>query len=151
MARMPDLEVLARELRSQIVGGGGTIMYGYRRSPWVENIARLRSRCPFGGIFRAAVFRQQGSTGTEHLAMIQGELVRKTRFSYVYIPSASRGMSFHSLRCDCGAQLMRSLEMIGEEGRACSSICTRKVAGSGSPIRSRRMHCKEAERHSRGK
>jgi len=116
MSRMPDLEVLAAEHDLKIVAVQDIIAYRLKKESLVENIAEAVIPTPFGGEFRAIVFRSKVE-GTEHLAMVKGEFDVDDEVLVRVHSECLTGDVFHSLRCDCGDQLVRSLEMIGEEGK----------------------------------
>jgi 3,4-dihydroxy 2-butanone 4-phosphate synthase/GTP cyclohydrolase II len=116
MARMADLEILAKEHHIKIVAVADIIAYRLQKESLVEKVAEAEIPLPFGGDFQAMVFRSKVD-GTEHLAMVKGEFTPDDEVLVRVHSECLTGDVFHSLRCDCGAQLMRSLEMIGEEGR----------------------------------
>ncbi len=116
MARMPDLEILAEEHNLKICSVADIIAYRLQKELLVENIAEAVIPTPFGGDFRAIVF-QSKVEGTEHLAMVKGEFDGDDEVLVRMHSECLTGDVFHSLRCDCGDQLVRALEMIGEEGK----------------------------------
>ena len=116
MARMPDLEMLAAAHGLKIVAVQEIIAYRLQKESLVENIAEAEIPTPFGGNFRAVVFRSRVDA-TEHLAMVQGTFDVDDEVLVRVHSECLTGDVFHSLRCDCGDQLVRSLEMIGEEGK----------------------------------
>jgi len=116
MARMPDLEILAEKHNLKIVSVADIIAYRLQKELLVEQIAEALIPTPFGGDFRAIVFRSKVE-GTEHLAMVKGEFDAEDEVLVRMHSECLTGDVFHSLRCDCGDQLVRSLEMIGEAGK----------------------------------
>ena len=116
MSRMPDLEVLAEKHGLKIVSVADIIAYRLKKESLVENVAETVIPTPFGGEFQAIVFLSKVE-GTEHLAMVKGEFEMDDEVLVRVHSECLTGDVFHSLRCDCGDQLIRSLEMIGEEGK----------------------------------
>jgi len=116
MARMPDLELLAEKHGLKIVAVQDLIAYRLQKESLVESLAEAVIPTPFGGSFRAVVFRSRVDA-TEHLAMVMGEFDVDDEVLVRVHSECLTGDVFHSLRCDCGDQLVRSLEMIGEEGK----------------------------------
>ena len=116
MARMPDLEDLSKEHAVKIVAVADIIAYRLQKESLVEEVAEAEIPVPFGGDFRAVVFRSRVD-GTEHLAMVKGQFNPDDEVIVRVHSECLTGDVFHSLRCDCGAQLMRSLEIIGEAGK----------------------------------
>jgi GTP cyclohydrolase II len=67
------------------------------------------------GLFRTVVFRD-ADTGAEHLAMVMGDVAGEA----VPVRAHSECLTSEvlgSLKCDCRAQLDRSLDLIAERGR----------------------------------
>jgi len=116
MARMPDLEVFAEKHNIKIVAIKDLVSYRLRKESLVEKVAEAVIPSPFGGEFRALVYRSVLDR-TEHLAMVKGEFDPEESVLVRVHSECLTGDVFHSLRCDCGAQLIRAMEMIGEEGK----------------------------------
>jgi 3,4-dihydroxy 2-butanone 4-phosphate synthase/GTP cyclohydrolase II len=116
MARMPDLEAFAQKHHMKIVAIKDLVAYRLQKESLVEKVAEALVPTPFGGEFRALVYRSILDK-TEHLAMVKGEFDPEEPALVRVHSECLTGDVFHSLRCDCGAQLIRAMEMIGEEGR----------------------------------
>jgi 3,4-dihydroxy 2-butanone 4-phosphate synthase/GTP cyclohydrolase II len=116
MARMPDLEVFAEEHKMKIVAIKDLVAYRLQKESLVEKVAEAVIPSPFGGDFRALVYRSVLDK-TEHLAMVKGEFDPEEPVLVRVHSECLTGDVFHSLRCDCGAQLLRAMEMIGEAGK----------------------------------
>ena len=116
MARMPDLEVFAEKHNMKIVAIKDLVAYRLQKESLVEKVAEAVIPSPFGGDFRALVYRSV-LDNTEHLAMVKGEFDPEESVLVRVHSECLTGDVFHSLRCDCGAQLIRAMEMIGEAGK----------------------------------
>jgi 3,4-dihydroxy 2-butanone 4-phosphate synthase/GTP cyclohydrolase II len=116
MARMPDLEKIAEKHHMKIVAIKDLVAYRLQKESLVEKMAEAVIPSPFGGDFRALVYRSVLDR-TEHLAMVKGEFDPEESVLVRVHSECLTGDVFHSLRCDCGAQLIRAMEMIGEEGK----------------------------------
>ena len=116
MARMPDLEKIAEKHNMRIVAIKDLVAYRLQKESLVEKVAEAVIPSPFGGEFRALVYRSVLDR-TEHLAMVKGEFDPEESVLVRVHSECLTGDVFHSLRCDCGAQLIRAMEMIGEEGK----------------------------------
>jgi 3,4-dihydroxy 2-butanone 4-phosphate synthase/GTP cyclohydrolase II len=116
MARMPDLEVFAEKHNMKIVAIKDLVAYRLQKESLVEKVAEALIPSPFGGEFRALVYRSVLDK-TEHLAMVKGEFDPEESVLVRVHSECLTGDVFHSLRCDCGDQLVRALEMIGEAGK----------------------------------
>ncbi len=116
MARMPDLEGIAEKYNMKIVAIKDLVAYRLQKESLVEKVAEAVIPCPFGGDFRALVYRSILDR-TEHLAMVKGEFDPEESVLVRVHSECLTGDVFHSLRCDCGDQLIRAMEMIGEAGK----------------------------------
>ncbi|MEW6440739.1 MAG: bifunctional 3,4-dihydroxy-2-butanone-4-phosphate synthase/GTP cyclohydrolase II [bacterium] len=116
MARMPDLEKMAQEHDLKIVTIADIIAYRLQKESLVEKVAEATIPTPFGGEFRGIVFRSRVDH-TDHLAMVKGEFTPEEDVLVRMHSECLTGDVFFSLRCDCGQQLIRAMEMIGEEGK----------------------------------
>ena len=116
MARMPDLEKIAEKHNMKIVAIKDLVAYRLQKESLVEKVAEAVIPSPFGGEFRALVYRSILDR-TEHLAMVKGEFDPEESVLVRVHSECLTGDVFHSLRCDCGDQLIRAMEMIGEEGK----------------------------------
>jgi 3,4-dihydroxy 2-butanone 4-phosphate synthase/GTP cyclohydrolase II len=116
MARMPDLEKIAEKHNMKIVAIKDLVAYRLQKESLVEKVAEALIPSPFGGEFRALVYRSILDR-TEHLAMVKGEFDPEESVLVRVHSECLTGDVFHSLRCDCGDQLLRAMEMIGEEGK----------------------------------
>jgi 3,4-dihydroxy 2-butanone 4-phosphate synthase/GTP cyclohydrolase II len=67
------------------------------------------------GTFRAIAYRDR-IAGAEHLALVMGDLSGDPPLVRMHSECLT-GDVLHSRRCDCGAQLEKSLDLIAEEGR----------------------------------
>jgi 3,4-dihydroxy 2-butanone 4-phosphate synthase/GTP cyclohydrolase II len=116
MARMPDLEKIAEKHNMKIAAIKDLVAYRLQKESLVEKVAEALIPSPFGGEFRALVYRSILDR-TEHLAMVKGEFDPEESILVRVHSECLTGDVFHSLRCDCGDQLLRAMEMIGEEGK----------------------------------
>jgi GTP cyclohydrolase II len=68
------------------------------------------------GVFRTVVFRD-ADTGAEHLAMVLGDVTTAEAVPVRVHSECLTSEVLGSLKCDCRAQLERSLDFIAERGR----------------------------------
>lgn len=112
MARMPQLESVAKKFGLKIISIRDLIAYRLRTESFVECIASPSVPTKYG-LFRAYGYRSK-TDGSEHVAWVAGD----PDFSkpvYVRVHSEClTGDVFGSKRCDCGAQLESALRFIGE-------------------------------------
>jgi len=134
MARMPDLEVFAEKHNMKIVAIKDLVAYRLQKESLVEKVAEAVIPSPFGGEFRALVYRSVLDK-TEHLAMVKGEFDPEEPALVRVHSECLTGDVFHSLRCDCGDQLLRAMEMIGEAGKGALIYMHQEGRGIGLAIK----------------
>ena len=115
MARLPDLQRLAAEWGMKIISIRDMIAYRLKRESLIEvgNEADMPTQY---GHFRLIPFRQK-SNGLEHFALIKGEWQEEEPILVRVHSSCATGDILGSMRCDCGEQLHRAMQMIEEEGK----------------------------------
>ncbi|BBA70188.1 MULTISPECIES: bifunctional 3,4-dihydroxy-2-butanone-4-phosphate synthase/GTP cyclohydrolase II [Geobacter] len=115
MARMPQLKVFAKEHGIKICTIADLVAYRLKHESLVRRAADVLLPTDFGE-FRAIAFENDVDR-LEHLALVKGE-IRGDEPVLVRVHSeCMTGDVFGSLRCDCGSQLHRAMEMIEAEGR----------------------------------
>jgi 3,4-dihydroxy 2-butanone 4-phosphate synthase / GTP cyclohydrolase II len=115
MARLPDLEHVAREHDLHLISIADLIEYRRRKEVLVTKVAE--ATIPTGwGDFRACAYESLVD-GRTHVALVLGDLGDGRKVLTRVHSECLTGDVFGSLRCDCGRQLERALEQIGEEGR----------------------------------
>lgn len=116
MARMPDLEVFAREHDIKIVAIADLIHYRMQNEIFVHRAAEATLPTSFGGEFKVIAYDNDIDDYT-HLALIKGD-IRPDEDILVRVHSEClTGDVFGSLRCDCGSQLRAAMAQIAKEGR----------------------------------
>jgi len=114
MARMPDLEVFAREHGLKIATIADLVAYRTREDKLVHRAAETRLPTRYGD-FRAIVYTNDVDS-LEHVALVKGD-IDPAREIMVRVHSAClTGDVFGSRRCDCGGQLHSAMRMIDTEG-----------------------------------
>ena len=116
MARMPDLEIVAAQHGLKIVTIADIIEYRMRRESFVHRAAETGLPTLFGGEFRAVAYVNDIDT-SQHLALVKGEIDPDEAVLVRVHSECLTGDILGSLRCDCGEQLRRSMEMIHDEGK----------------------------------
>lgn len=115
MARMPELQVMAAEWGLKIISIKDMIAYRLKRESLIEVGDEVDLPTQYGH-FRLVPFRQK-SNGMEHMALIKGEWKEDEPILVRVHSSCATGDILGSMRCDCGEQLHRSLQMIEREGK----------------------------------
>jgi 3,4-dihydroxy 2-butanone 4-phosphate synthase/GTP cyclohydrolase II len=115
MARMPQLEEFSRVHDIPILTIADLIKYRMRHERLVKKIEEADLPTKFGH-FKVMIF-EDNIHKEHHIALVKGE-IKKDEPTLVRAHSQClTGDTFGSIRCDCGDQLHRSMEMINEEGR----------------------------------
>ena len=115
MARMPELQEFAKEHEMKIITIKDLIAYRLKKESLIEVGNRVDLPTCYGH-FQLIPFRQK-SNGLEHIALIKGEWTEDEPVLVRVHSSCATGDILGSMRCDCGEQLHKSLEMIEQEGK----------------------------------
>ncbi len=129
MARMPQLEEVARRFDMKIITIRDLIAYRLERESLVERGAEANMPTAFGD-FRIIPFRQK-SNDMEHVALVKGEWTAEEPLLVRMHSSCMTGDIFASKRCDCGEQLHRSMQMIEQEGKGVIVYLNQEGRGIG--------------------
>lgn len=115
MARLPELHKMAIKYDIKLISIADLIAYRLKQESLVEMGVKVDMPTQYGH-FNLIPFRQK-SNGLEHIAIIKGELQKDEPVLVRVHSSCATGDLFGSLRCDCGEQLHKALQMIEKEGR----------------------------------
>ncbi|MBO5611637.1 MAG: bifunctional 3,4-dihydroxy-2-butanone-4-phosphate synthase/GTP cyclohydrolase II [Prevotella sp.] len=115
MARMPQLQKLAKEWDMKIISIKDLIAYRLKKESIIEVGDEVDMPTEYGH-FKLIPFRQQ-SNGLEHMALVKGEWEPDEPILVRVHSSCSTGDIFSSKRCDCGEQLHKAMQMIEKEGK----------------------------------
>ncbi len=129
MARMPELQKVAAEHNMKIITIRDLIAYRLERESMVERGPEVDMPTDYGH-FRDITFRQL-SNGLEHVALIKGTWEPDEPILVRVHSSCVTGDIFGSQRCDCGAQLHKSMRMIEEEGKGVVLYMNQEGRGIG--------------------
>ena len=129
MARLPELRRRADEWGLKLISIRDLIAYRMKNESLVEKGVEVDLPTEYGH-FRAIPFRQK-SNGLEHIALIKGDVSGDEPVLVRVHSSCATGDIFASKRCDCGAQLHRSLRMIEEAGRGAVVYLLQEGRGIG--------------------
>ncbi|MBA4251692.1 MAG: bifunctional 3,4-dihydroxy-2-butanone-4-phosphate synthase/GTP cyclohydrolase II [Chlorobiaceae bacterium] len=114
MARIPDLIELAEAFNLKIVTVKNIIEYRSRREKFIERSAEVNFPTAHGE-FRLFVYKSIVDH-KEHLAIVKGKIDRDEPILVRMHSECLTGDVFHSMRCDCNAQLNKALEIIESNG-----------------------------------
>jgi len=116
MARMPDLEMFAKEHGLKIVTIADIIEYRMRNESFVHRAATTMLPSVYGGEYVAIAYTNDIDT-SQHIALVKGEIKPNEEVLVRVHSECLTGDSLGSLRCDCGDQLHRAMEMVNDEGK----------------------------------
>jgi 3,4-dihydroxy 2-butanone 4-phosphate synthase/GTP cyclohydrolase II len=116
MARMPDLEVFAEEHGLKIVTIADAIEYRMRKESFVHRAATTMLPTIHGGEFRTIAYVNDIDF-SQHVALVKGEIDPDEEVLVRVHSECLTGDVLGSLRCDCGDQLHRAMEMVNDEGK----------------------------------
>jgi 3,4-dihydroxy 2-butanone 4-phosphate synthase / GTP cyclohydrolase II len=115
MARMPQLEQVATKFGLRIVSVAELIAYRRRHEKLVHRVAEAKLPTAYGEF--TAIAYKSDVDADEHVALVMGD-VSTSKPALVRVHSEClTGDVFRSMRCDCGEQLDRAMEMIAKEER----------------------------------
>ena len=129
MARIPELRILAQKWGLKIITIKDLIEYRLKTESLIEvgNTVDMPTRY---GHFRLVPFRQK-SNGLEHMALIKGEWKEDEPILVRVHSSCATGDILGSMRCDCGEQLHKAMQMIEKEGRGVVIYMSQEGRGIG--------------------
>jgi 3,4-dihydroxy 2-butanone 4-phosphate synthase/GTP cyclohydrolase II len=146
MARMPQLQEVARQFDLKIITIKDLIAYRLNERPQNESNDETNADKPLSdtfiergetvflptqyGEFQLTPFRDL-ATGLEHIALKKGDWQPDEAVLCRVHSSCMTGDIFGSLRCECGEQLHRAMQMIEKEGRGIVVYMNQEGRGIG--------------------
>lgn len=129
MARMNDLVKLRKKFGTKIITIRDLIRYKLERDSIIEMGERVKLPTVTGE-FEFIPFRQT-SNGLEHSALVKGTWTKDEPVLVRVHSSCFTGDIFGSLRCDCGPQLHKAMEMVEKEGKGVVIYLSQEGRGIG--------------------
>ena len=114
MARLPELYDIAKRFSLKMITIKDLIEYRTRKEKLVRRIASTRMPTEFGEF--TAIAYEATVYDRVHLAMVMGDVAGDTPALVRMHSECLTGDVFHSLRCDCGSQLIKAMAIIKEAG-----------------------------------
>jgi len=115
MARLPQLIEIARKFDLKIVTIADLIAYRIEEESLIKRGVEASLPTHYGE-FNIIPYLQK-SNGKEHVALVKGEWSEDDAILVRMHSSCISGDIFGSMRCECGEQLHKSMELIEKEGR----------------------------------
>ncbi|MEO6832732.1 MAG: bifunctional 3,4-dihydroxy-2-butanone-4-phosphate synthase/GTP cyclohydrolase II [Chitinophagaceae bacterium] len=129
MARLPQLLEIAKVHHLKIISIKDLIEYRLKAESLIEEEVRVHMPTKHGD-FELVAFKQT-TTGEQHLALIKGNWKKDEPILVRVHSSCFTGDILHSLRCDCGEQLEKAMEMVEAEGKGLILYMNQEGRGIG--------------------
>jgi 3,4-dihydroxy 2-butanone 4-phosphate synthase/GTP cyclohydrolase II len=129
MARLPDLEIIAKKFDLKIICIKDLIEYRLKHESLIKREVTINLPTEFGD-FEMVAFTQI-NTGENHLALIKGNWEKDEPVLVRVHSSCVTGDIFGSCRCDCGSQLHKAMQMIAKADKGCILYMNQEGRGIG--------------------
>lgn len=129
MARLPQLEQMARQYGLKIITIKDLIEYRLKTDSLIEEIVRVDMPTSYGH-FQLVAFREK-ETNQEHMALVKGAWEPGEPILVRVHSSCFTGDILSSLRCDCGEQLHMAMQMVEQEGKGVILYMNQEGRGIG--------------------
>lgn len=129
MARLPQLIEVAKKFDLKIISIKDLIEFRIKSDSLIEEIVRVDMPTQFGD-FQLVAFKEKKSSN-EHLALIKGKWEKEEAILVRVHSSCFTGDILGSLRCDCGDQLHKAMEMVEAEGKGVILYMNQEGRGIG--------------------
>ena len=129
MARLADLKKISENFDIKIIAIRDLITYTLERDSIIEKGEKVRLPT-IKGDFEFIPFRQI-SNGLEHAALVKGTWTKDEPVLVRLHSSCFTGDIFGSMRCDCGPQLQKAMEMVEAEGKGVVIYLSQEGRGIG--------------------
>ncbi|MDD3078924.1 MAG: bifunctional 3,4-dihydroxy-2-butanone-4-phosphate synthase/GTP cyclohydrolase II [Paludibacter sp.] len=129
MARLPQLLEMSKKLDIKLISIRDLIAYRLQKESLVEKGVKVDLPTAYGH-FKLIPFRQI-SNGLEHVALIKGEWEKDEPVLVRVHSSCVTGDIFGSMRCECGEQLHKAMQMIEKEGKGAIVYMNQEGRGIG--------------------
>lgn len=115
MARMPSLEKFSEKHGIGVCTIADLIEYRMRTESFVRRAAETFIPTDFAGDFKIIAYENKVDN-FQHIAMVKGEIDPEKPVLVRVHSECLTGDIFGSMRCDCGEQLQRAMEMMDRDG-----------------------------------
>ena len=129
MARVPQLMEIAKKYDLKIISIKDLISYRLQHETLIKEEVRVHMPTKYGD-FELVAFKQT-NTGETHLTLVKGAWQKDEPVLVRVHSSCFTGDILHSLRCDCGDQLQRAMEMVDAAGKGIVLYMNQEGRGIG--------------------
>jgi 3,4-dihydroxy 2-butanone 4-phosphate synthase/GTP cyclohydrolase II len=129
MARLPQLIEIAKKFDFKLISIKDLIEYRLKRDSLIDEIVRVDMPTQYGH-FKLIAFQEKNSSN-EHLALIKGSWKPDEPVMVRVHSSCFTGDILGSLRCDCGEQLHKAMQIVEKEGQGIILYMNQEGRGIG--------------------
>lgn len=129
MARLPELIKIAEKFKLKIISIKDLIAYRIEKETIIKREVEVKLPTQFG-MFNLIAFSQT-TNNLEHVALVKGSWNKEEPVLVRVHSCCFTGDIFGSLRCDCGPQLHRAMEIIEKEGKGVIVYMNQEGRGIG--------------------
>lgn len=129
MARLPQLHEIAKKFDLKIISIKDLIAYRLRMESLIEEQVSVKMPTKYGD-FDLIAFRQV-TTGEMHMALKKGTWEPDEPVLVRVHSSCFTGDILHSMRCDCGDQLQKAMQMVEAAGKGVVVYMNQEGRGIG--------------------
>lgn len=129
MARLPELRIIAKKFNLKLISIKDLIEYRLKIDSLIEEVVSVEMPTKYGD-FRLISFREK-NTNNEHMALVKGDIKKGEPVMVRVHSSCFTGDILGSLRCDCGEQLHKAMEMVQAEGKGVILYMNQEGRGIG--------------------
>lgn len=144
MARLPQLMEVATKYDIKIITIQDLIAYRIKNEKFIRKEQEVNLPTQWGN-FKLIAYTQLNN-GSTHLVLKKGEWEEGDTVLVRVHSSCATGDIFGSCKCDCGAQLHRSMEMIEKEGKGMVLYMSQEGRGIGLVNKLKAYHLQELGR-----
>lgn len=129
MARLPDLVKVAKHFNLKLITIKDLIEYRLNHESLIRPVISVEMPTHYGS-FELLAYEQKDN-GLVHLVLKKGIWTPGEPVLVRVHSSCVTGDIFHSMRCDCGDQLQKAMEMVEEEGKGVILYINQEGRGIG--------------------
>jgi len=129
MARLAELREIAKKFDLKLISIKDLIEYRLKTDSLIEEVVRVDLPTKYGD-FKLISF-QEKNTNNEHIALVKGDYKKDEPVMVRVHSSCFTGDLLGSLRCDCGEQLHKAMEMVQAEGKGVILYMNQEGRGIG--------------------
>ncbi len=141
MARLPQLMEIAQKFNFKIISIADLIAYRLKTEKLIRREQEVSLPTEWGN-FKLIAYTQLNNNNT-HLILKKGEWEKDEEVLVRVHSSCATGDIFGSCKCDCGAQLHKSMEMIDKEGKGLVLYMNQEGRGIGLVNKLKAYHLQE--------